>query len=82
MPTPSIRGHGVGGVADAEQARPEPAPQPVDLDAQHAHVVPGPERVHAVAEEGHQVGDRGAEAIQSSPVQLIEGVAKQAVPGL
>ena len=58
------RGHGVGSVAYSRPPRPEPAPQPVDLDLELAHVVPGPQRL-PVAQERHQTGDGGAEAVQA-----------------
>ena len=46
------RGHGVGGIADAQQAGPVPAPQPVDRDGQQLDVGPVAELADAVAQMG------------------------------
>jgi hypothetical protein len=66
----------VGGVADAQRARPEPAPQPVDPDPQRPHVVPAAQLTDPVGQERHQLGDRGEEALQPLLADLAKHQAQ------
>jgi len=50
----------VGGITDAEQARPVPARETVDLDGEQFDLVPVRQIVHSVREERDEMGDRGA----------------------
>jgi len=59
----------VGGVADAQQPRPEPAAQPVHLDPEEAHVLPAGQLPDPVGQERHQLGDRRPEAGQPGRLQ-------------
>ena len=43
-PDPADRGHGVGGVAEAQQPVGVPAPQPVQPDVEDEHIVHGSDR--------------------------------------
>ncbi len=53
--------HGVGGVADAEQAGAVPACEAVDLNGEEFDLVPGGDLVDAVGEEGDEADEGVAE---------------------
>ena len=59
-------GHGVGGVADAEEAGAVPAVETVDLDGEELDLVPVGDLVYAVGEEGDEAGDGGPEGGEAS----------------
>ena len=56
--------HGVGGVADAEQAGAVPAGEAVDLDGEKLDLVPVGDLVDAVGEEGDEADEGVAEGVR------------------
>ena len=71
-PHAADRRHGVGGVADAEQARPVPAAQPVHPDGQRADRLPAFDRIDMVPAERDQGGDRPPEFFDPVLPQYVE----------
>ena len=65
--------HGVGGVADAEQAGEPPALEVIDLDGEELDFVPGVELGGAAGEEGRELFEAGAEVFEA--VLLDVGVS-------
>jgi hypothetical protein len=57
----SYRGHGMGGITDAQQPGLVPGVQSVDLDVENLHVVPRGEGVHGSL--GHRGGDLCPEGV-------------------
>jgi hypothetical protein len=71
MPTPPIGRHGVGRVADAEEARAVPALQAVDGDGQEADVIPASKLADTVANEGRDAGEALAKCPRWAPAELL-----------
>ena len=55
------RGHGVRGIANANETRPVPSPQPVHLDGQELDLPPIVDLMKAVAKERRDIPDALAE---------------------
>ena len=65
------RRHGVGGVADAQEARAVPPLQAIDGDGQEADVVPASKLADAVANEGRDAGEPLAKCLDAAPAELL-----------
>ncbi len=63
---PADRRHGVRSVADAEQARPVPLPQPVNRDGQELHIVPALDLADAPLHRRRDLGNAGPECLQAA----------------
>ena len=68
---PADRRHGVGGVADAQQSRPAPLLEAIDLDGEQAHVAPILERIDAIGEEWRQTRDRVSKGVDALLAQFL-----------
>ena len=69
-PHPADWRHGVGGVADAQQARPVPPPQPIDLDRERLDVVPAPWLpLRAIGEARDELAHRRAQGVDAAGPQ-------------
>jgi hypothetical protein len=76
-------GHGVGGVADAEEAGGEPAFEMVDLDGKELDLIPGGDLVDAVGEERRERDEGGAEGGETGgPDGALEGAFADDEAGL
>src|SRR5580700_6786249 len=56
----------MGAIADAQEARPRPALQPIDGDGQQLDVVPVPEFAGAVAQKRRKPQDLIAKAVETA----------------
>jgi hypothetical protein len=74
--------HGVGGIADAEEAGGPPFFKMVDLDGEELDLVPGIEMGGTSAEEGGELLDAGAEGFEAALLDDVEVVFGDDVAGL
>jgi len=72
-PDAADRGHRVGRVPDAEQARPPPPAETVDPHAQQPHVAPVPQLAETIGELRSQRGQVGAERLQAGGPDGVVG---------
>jgi len=66
--------HGVGSVADGEEAGQVPAGEVVDLHGEQFHLVPAGEGVDAVRQKRDEARDGGAEGVEAVALDLGEAV--------
>ena len=60
-------------ISDAQQARPVPAPKPVDLHGQDLDLLPIVQLVHSFAQIWSELAKVGAECIQAARFDLVIG---------
>jgi hypothetical protein len=63
-------GHGVGGVADTEEAGAVPVLEAVDLNGEELDLVPVGELVYTVGEERNEARERGAEGLETGRLDV------------
>src|ERR1700733_8226536 len=76
------RGHGMRSVADTEQARKMPFPQPVDLHRQQFNLIPAFEFVHAISQIWRNSPNRLAKRGDSFALGLLERTLRNNKSGL
>ena len=67
------RRHGVGGIANAQQAGPAPLLQAIDLDCQQVDVLPAPQIAQRLFEGRYKTGDAAAKFLEAGLLDFFKG---------